>query len=254
MADFLGAVLSDAEPPAPVETIPPQPMAQPAPTEQPAPIAPEKPQEPVIEAALQKPEAGHIPISALMDERDKRKAAEARLAAFEASQQPVAHPDPLDDPEGYNAYLNSQLEGRLAQERAGMSNVMAVQAHGEEAVKSAVGWANERVQSDPVFLLAWQHAFKHEPHPIDWVVRQHQRDAMVSGLGTVSSLDDWFQQEAAKRGYVSQSAPVAAAPIAAVPPVPRPAAPPVSIASEAPASAPAHNDVAADFLGSILRK
>lgn len=248
MEDFLGAVLGDAEPVVSAEPPEAQPAAAPAPTEQPAPAAPETPQEPPTEPVAQpKPDGAHAPISALLDERDRRKAAEARLAALEASQQPAAHPDPLDDPEGYNAYLNSQLESRLAQERTGMSNVMAVQAHGKEAVESAIGWANERVQSDPTFLLAWQHAFKNEPHPIDWVVRQHQRDAMVSGLGGVTSLDDWFQQEAAKRGYAPQSAPVAAATLAAAPPASKPAAPPRSIASDASASAPTVTDAKADF-------
>lgn len=244
MADFLESVLSDAEPQAPVESPEVQAPAEPAPAEHPAPIAPETPQEPAVESPVQaKPDAGYAPISALMDERDKRKAAEAERDQLRQQQEPTERPDPFDDPQGYEAYLGQQLEARVVKERFQMSDVIAKQTHGAEAVEAAVAWATERGKSDPTFAMSYMR----EAHPLDWIVRQHQRDAMVSGLGNVTSLDAWFEQEAAKRGYSSQSAPVAAASVAVVPPVSRPAAPPRSIASEAPASVSTVPDSKAAF-------
>ncbi len=244
MADFLEQVLSDEEPvetpvadePVQVETRKteePQEPVQPAPAEE--------PQEPVQPT---KPENGFVPIAAMLDERDRRKALEAQLQQFQqqAPRQQVEIPDPLDDPQGHYAYLEAQMEQRLAAERFKMSDIMARQAHGAEAVETAVQWAQQKAQQDPMFAASYMR----EAHPLDWIVQQHKRDSFMSQIGDVSSIDDWIAQEAAKRGYVMQSAPVAAAPVA-VPQAPKPAAPPRSIASDASSSAPVAPDVKAEF-------
>lgn len=246
--DFLESVLGEAEPVAPVEATEIQPAAEPAPVEQPAPVVPETPQEPVPQEAQQvQPDGRFVPISAVLDEREKRQAAEARARELEARQQPAQRPDLLDDPDGYEAYLAQELNAGLARQRFEMSDVMARQAHGAEKVDAAVAWAQARAQTDKPFAASYMQ----KPHPIDWIVQQHQRDALLSDIG--DNLDDWFTREAAKRGYAPQSAPVAAAPVAAVPPAPKPVAPPRSIASDAPASAPAVSDET-DFIKGLLTR
>lgn len=243
MADFLETVLSDAEPEVPAEAAPVQeapvvePVAQPEAVEAPAP-----------EPDAKQEEARHVPLPTFLDMRDRAKDLERQLEEARRTQQqaqPQAIPDPIDDPDGFNAYYGNQLGQALAAQKFQMSDVMARQTHTDEVVEAAVDWAAARAAKDPTFAASYMS----EAHPIDWIVRQHKRDAIVSQIGDVPSLDDWFAQEAAKRGYQPQSAPVAAAPqFAAVPLAPKPAAPPRSIASDTSiASAPVTSDNKAEF-------
>lgn len=206
-----------------------------APQEQPKPDAPQEapqevqqPQEPVEqpqpEAAPQpepKQEDHTVPLAKFLDQRDELK----ELRRFKQEQEakaatpPRKMPDPLDDPEGFGAHQNQVLEQRLTAQKFEMSDVIAKQAHGAEKVEAAAEWALERAQKDPVFAAQYMR----EPHPIDWIVRQHQRDGLVSSLPSdVSSLDELIEREIAKRGLTAApAAPAAVTPQSA----PKPAAP-----------------------------
>lgn len=101
------------------------------------------------------PEKDHrIPIRELLDERDRRQAAERekqellqRLAAYERQhQQPPQRPDPIADPDAYAEYMDDTMGGRIqsAAEEARMAAVnlafdLAVDQHGQEAVDTAMG-------------------------------------------------------------------------------------------------------------------
>lgn len=211
-ADVGAAVLGEVE--QPIE----QPVEEASVAE---PIEPVEPQpEPV--AVPEKPEAGYIPIAAMMDERDRRKAAEAQLARFREQQQAPEVPNPFDDPDGYAAHQTQMVEQRLTQERFAMSDMFARQQHGVETVEKAVEWAGARASSDPAFAMSYMR----QQNPIDWIVQQHKRDALLSDIG--ENVDDWFTREAAKRGYAAVGAPVAvtdALPVAQ----PKPAVPPVKV-------------------------
>lgn len=199
--------------------------------------------EPITEPAPVQQQDHNIPLPKYLDERERRKEAERRLAEYEAQQAPSQRPDPLDDPEGYAAHFERQMEERLTGQRLQMSNVMARQSYGADAVDMAVNWAAEKAKVDPLFAAAYMG----EAHPIDWIVRQHKRDGLLSDIG--DNVDDWFTREAAKRGFVSQSAVSVVAPIpVATQPAVRPAAPPRSIASDAAASASVPGDPSADFM------
>lgn len=226
MADFLDDVFpaDDQEQmeaaPEVVEDAP-----NPEPVEE-APVEPEQPaQEP--EPAPQEPEARHVPISAMLDERDKRKALEAERDRYkqeleQARQKPAQNvPDPYDDPQGFAAYQEQRVQEAVTQQRFQMSELMAKQTHGEETVNTAAQWALEKANSDPAFAAAYHR----QAHPIDWIVQQHKRDAILSDIG--DNVDDWFTREAAKRGYapanVAAPAPAVAQTQQATPPakVPR---------------------------------
>lgn len=197
----------------PIEEAPGETVAEvePEPTPEPEPVA-----EPV------RPEPGFVPISVVLDEREKRKAAEARARQFE-QQQPQQAPNPYDDPEGFAAHQQQMVESRLTQERFAISDRYARKEHGAEAVENAVAWAQQRAQADPAFAMSYMR----ETDPIDWIVQQHKRDTLLSDIGDVNKLDDWFAREAAKRGYAAPNAPVAtAAPVAVQP---KPAVPPVKV-------------------------
>ena len=202
--------------------------------------------EPIAETPAVEPEQkqpGFVPLAAMLDERDKRKAAEQGRQALEdqlkAREAPVTVPDPYDDPEGYNQHTQRQIDQMMTAQRFNTSALIAKQAHGVEAVDAAAQWAEERAKTDPSFASMYMR----EEHPIEWIVQQHKRDNLVSQLpNDVSSLDELIEREIAKRGL---TAPIAAQP--AVKPVLKSAEPPRSIASDA---SPANNaiiDPNADF-------
>lgn len=230
MADTLDQMFpaeQEAEIPAEpvVETVP-----EPAET-------PEVTPEPVVEP--QRPEAGYVPIGTVLDEREKRKALEQELNALKQQQAPkAAVPDPYDDPQGFQAYYADQLAQVRQTQKIETSYHLAARDYGKEQVEAAREWAVSKAQSDPVFGQQLEAAFQVEALPLDWVVQQHKRDALLSDIG--DNMDDWFTREAAKRGYQLQSAPVPAAASAVViqQPASKPAMPPRSIASEATPSAP----------------
>jgi hypothetical protein len=97
-----------------------------------APKAGEQPAAAVTPPAAQQPndaDSGQIPAWRLREEAENRRAAEARAQQFErelvelrrnppkAAEQPKPEtkPDPLLDPEGYEAYLERKVEARFAQ-------------------------------------------------------------------------------------------------------------------------------------------
>ncbi len=231
MADFLDDVFA-AEPPVVPEVV--EPVKEPEATVEPT---PEAVKEPTPEPEV-KPEAdkgpGYVPIDALLTERERRQAAERERDEFKRQQQPVQPIDPFDNPEGYAEQQRQFVDERINQVRFEMSDRFARQQHGAEATEAATSWAQEKAKADPVFAASYMR----EPDPIGWIVQQHKRDALLSDIG--DSPDDWFSREAAKRGYVAQSAPVVAPVV--TPPANKPAIPPRSIASDAAAPSAPQSD------------
>jgi hypothetical protein len=208
----------------------------------------EDPQEPVVvelvvEAPLPEKQPGMVPIAALLDERDKRKAAEARIQTQEAPQ--VVIPDPYDDPDGYNRYTQERVDQMIVAQRFETSALIAKQAHGAEVVDAAALWAEEKAKADPSFAAMYMR----ESHPIDWIVQQHKRDGLYSQIPQdVTSLDDFIEREIAKRGLTAPIAPLG------VQPALKAAEPPRSIATDA---SPASNvviDPIADFNAIFTKK
>jgi hypothetical protein len=90
-----------------------------------------------------------------------------------------------------------------------MSDQIARQQHGAEKVDEAATWAMERAQSDPIFAAQYMR----EAHPIDWIVRQHQREGLLKQIG--GDPDDYVRRRAAEMGLIA--APASATPQAATP-------------------------------------
>lgn len=216
------------EPVAPVEAVEahPEPTSGPirgpdgkfasaqAPSE--APPAPEPAA--IMQQPEQRPEPGHIPITALLEERDKRKALEARVAAFEAQQPQPQSPDRYEDPEGYEAWREQQVEARLETQRLDMSERFARKEHGAELVDQAKAWALNRFSQDPLFhqqVLA-------SPDPYEFAVTEFKRDQVLSQFQP-SDYDQFLAWKASNgAGQVQPVAPVA---------IPQSPLPPRSLAS-----------------------
>jgi hypothetical protein len=235
MADFLGEMMSGPSEESPQPDLPAeQPVEQDAPQGEPEQLDPEPVTAPEPEPEALKQEERSIPLATALAWRDEAKEYRRKVEAFEAAQRQPQNPDPLDDPAGFQQHINAQLENRLWEERVSTSARYAEREFGKQDTEAAVTWATERANGDPIFM----QQLRSQIEPVRWIVQQHKRDAMLSGMG--DNPDDWFEQEAAKRGWQKQSAPVAAPiPVVAVAqPVAKPTAPPRSIASERAAPAP----------------
>lgn len=192
------------------------------------PEEPEQPPEPTPEDEAPKEEARTVPLATFLDQRDELRELRRFKAEREAQtrqQQPM--PDPFDDPSGFAAAQQELVEQRLTQERFAMSDMFARQAHGQEAVESAVTWAQERAATDPSFALSYMR----QQNPIDWIVRQHRQDDLIKQIG--DSPDEWVKRRYAE--IMTTAGPAAApAPFAAASPkqAPAPVKVPRSLATQ----------------------
>jgi hypothetical protein len=215
--DFLDGVspIEEALPveatPEPVaEAIAPEPVtSEPTPTPVAAPVAPTP------------PEPGHVPIGALMDERDRRKAAEERVAQFERQQQPTRIPDPLTDPEGALNHTAAAFQSQLIDTKLNLSEVAARRFYGAEAVDAAKDWALQKFSQSP----AYQNEVLSQPDPYDFAVQQYKKDQISSSV----TEDDYkaFQSWKSAQAILAGTSPAASAA-----PQITATSPPRSIASE----------------------
>ena len=201
--DFLGTPPSDE--PQPVVEVAEAVIEKPE-------AAPEPVQEPVIEAKPeQKPEAGHVPMAALLDERDKRKALESRLAEYERNQAARQEPDPNLDPVAWQQHQLQGVHQAVVDTRLNMSEVAARRHYGAELSDAAKHWALGQFQTNPAF----QSQVLNNVDPYDYAITAYQREQIASQV----SADDFKAFQAWK----TANAQVAAAPAASPPsaPVPR---------------------------------
>lgn len=147
-------------------------------------------------------------LNALLAERDKRQAAEReaqelkrqleqfqqRQAPAPAPQQPTEAPDPVMDPQGFQAWIvNEQYR-----QREQISQVAAVRHYGLDKVAAAEQAINAAGRLDPSLIAK----VKSQPDPYGFAVEWHQQQQMLQQVQGYSSLDDLIAAEAVKRGYV----------------------------------------------------
>lgn len=238
--DFLAAVEADNVS-APVEEIEEQPVTAPEQVETPAePIEPEQPapepasplQAPVVET---KPDPGFVPLTVVLDEREKRQKLEAEIAQIRAAQQtqqPQAVPDQWEDPEGYAAFQDQKVQAALYQQNLRWSERIAASEHGKETVDQAKQWGIERCDADPYFNAKVAAS----EDPIGFVVSEWKREQIAAQV----TPDDFAQFQAWKQAQAQLQAP---APQSAAPqPSPSRSIPPRSLAS-APSAGGVMSDV-----------
>lgn len=187
------------------------------------------------EAPVEKPEPGHVPLSALLDERDRRQKAEQQLADAAANAAPVEVPDRETDPEGHEAYVQEQNGLALINQTLNFSEKWARKEHGTELVDAAKSWAIAKFDTDPAF--ASRVLLDADPYEI--AIAEYQQEQLLTKVKDIpaTELDEFLAWKAAKAkgedppepAASAQSQPAAAAQAAA----PAPAKIPRSIASEA---------------------
>lgn len=235
--DFLAAVEADNanEPvtdpaPEPVVEAPEAPAEPELPAPAPEPVNPLTP--PVVDV---KPDPGFVPITVVLDEREKRQKAERELEQIRSQQpQPQAQPipDPLDDPEGYANYQSSAAHSAALNVKLDMSEEFVRQTKGDEIVDNARDWALEQFQLRPGF----QQEVFNQRNPYGYIVQQYEREQIASTV----TADDFAQFQAWKQAQAQLTTQQQPAATAASP---SPAAPPRSLAS-APAAGGMNTEVA----------
>ena len=218
--DFLAAVEADNA--GATVTDEPKVETPPEPTPVEPTVEPEKAEPATLELTelapeQTKPTEGFVPLGAVLDERDKRKAAEARLAQLEAQQQPVQMPDPYEDPEGFAAAQQGQTSAALYQINLRYSERLARVEHGAETVDAAKAWAMAKCDADPLFNAK----IAQSDDPVGLAVTEYRRDEIASKV----TPDDFkaFQAWKEAQGQLQ--------PAPAVPPNSSPAIPARSLAS-----------------------
>lgn len=226
--DFLAAVEADNAG-APEEPVKVELVKEPEPTPEPMPQPePEQPQaaEPLELTTEQidqpKADAADGRLLALLEERDKRKAAEAELRtlreAQQAQQQPVQRPDEWEDPDGARAFDQAEVARQFHQMNLRYSERLAKVEHGAEKVAAALQWAEQKCNNDPHFNAK---AFASDD-PAGFAVAEYDREQIATNV----TPSDFAQFQAWKQaqGQLQQTA-------QAVPPNTASTIPPRSLAS-----------------------
>ena len=177
--DVLSAGDGDDEggtPPSPEPD--PQPEPDPAPAPEPAPAAPAAP---VAPPAPEPEAARHVPITALLDEREKRQALQRRLEELERAQAKPAAPAPeiWDAPDQYVQQHVAPVAQQAQQVRDYFSERLAVQAHGKETVDAALGSMEQAYRSGDPEARAAYNKIMSSPDPYEGLVEWHKRNEVV---------------------------------------------------------------------------
>lgn len=150
---------------------------------------------------------GHrVPLTALLNEREKRQRLEGELATLRTTQETQEadgaltfdFPDPNRDPAGYARAQAGFQNLQLLNERMNFSERFARMKHTDDVVQAAHDWAITRFKADP----SYEERIMHEADPYEAIVKDHK----VQTRGEEVKDDDWtaFQawkaQQAAEAG------------------------------------------------------
>jgi hypothetical protein len=101
---------------------------------------------PIVAERPRPPEPGHVPLSAVLDERERRRAAEARLAEYEAMQREV-----MAQAREAELAPAERVEHALYAQNLRASRRFAEREHGKAAIGALHDWAVARCDADPFF-------------------------------------------------------------------------------------------------------
>lgn len=180
---------------------------------------------------------GHqVPLTALLNEREKRQKAEEALAARTKADQETTNrepltfelPDPKADPAAYAQAQANVAQLSILNERMNFSEKFARKEHTNAVVDAASEWATARFKADP----SYEERIIHEADPYETIVRDFKAQQRIK---EVETDDEWAKyQEWRKANGLSvqgdtgqQLAPTQQQPAAAAQPAatPQPTAP-----------------------------
>lgn len=172
------------------------------PTPEPAPAAPEVAAQPEPAAEQtddrpRDPDTGRfVPISALLDERDKRQATTRKLEEAESELQRLRQPEqPIEmptDPREMVQTLVAEQQRLAFDERLNVSEMLARQTFGDDIVTAAQQAYRVAKQANP----ALHQALQEQLHPYKYVVEWHKQQKLLSEIGT--DPEAWRKAETEK--------------------------------------------------------
>jgi hypothetical protein len=189
---------------------------------------------PVADVGAQADQPGaqaHVPIIALLDERERRQAAERELEALRAQAAPPPQPeipDPYSEPEAFAAFQAERTQYLVLNAKLDVQEEAQRERHGDEVVDAAKKWVEARTAANPSFFPELMS----QRNPWAYAVEQYKRDSAVSSIDT-SELEAF---RAWKQAQTDIAQPQATTPA----PSPTLAKPPKSIASLPAAGGVAH--------------
>jgi hypothetical protein len=140
-----------------------------------------------------------VPLKALHETRDEVKALKQQLAAIaqpQAQPQPFQAPDVFENPEGYTAYIQTQIAQTALNDRLNVSEEMVRQSAGDEAVNAAQDWGRQMLTHNPMFA----QIFYAQRNPYGFLVKEHQRFNAISQLDDPKQLQDFLAWKATQGG------------------------------------------------------
>lgn len=170
----------------------------------------------VAPPATPTPEPQHIPVTALLDEREKRQEAERKAQAMQAQidqiqrQQQQPAPDWLEDPEGAAKFQQQAYQQQISAMRHEQSKYFAEREFGADAVAEAMAWYDRNP--------ALSHQFVNHPSPFHAAVEFYQKQAFLEKID--GSPDAYIDAEVERRiqERMAQAQPVQQQPQKAPPP------------------------------------
>lgn len=154
-----------------------QPQAEPEPQPE-----PKGETEPAAPPAAQPEEPKHIPLTALLDEREKRQKTERErdelaraLQAIRAAQQPQQQPDLMADPQAALAHIEARAAQVAIAEKVKTSRFLAEKEYGAELVNQAYAFFDENPHLS--------HALLNHPSPYHEAVAIYKRHKALQEIG-----------------------------------------------------------------------
>lgn len=146
---------------------------------------------PAAPPAAPEDKAAHIPISALLDERERRQKAEKEAEEgrqFRRQQEARQREAAMQDPEQRRAYEHQQFHGMLMEQRLSQSRFMAEREFGKEEVAAAYAYFDQHPQLS--------HQLLSHPSPFHAAVEFVRRQKIADEVG--SDPEAWRAREREK--------------------------------------------------------
>ena len=159
-------------------------------------------QEEAAPPAAEEKQAQNVPLTALLDEREKRQKYERELEEMRRWRQQVEgqqrQPSFRDNPEAVLSQMQQQQEQRLVAEKLKQSRFMAEREFGKDTVDEAYKYFDEHPQESQALL--------NEPSPFHAAVEHYKRQKLLQEVGSDPEAWREKERERLKKELMSESA------------------------------------------------
>ena len=152
--------------------------------------------------AAEEKQAQNVPLTALLDEREKRQRYEREAEELRRWRQQVEgqqrQPSFRDNPEAVMSQLQQQIDEQLKRQRLINSRMLAEEKFGKEKVAEVYEYFEEHPQES--------HALLNEPSPFHAAVEHYERQKLLQEIGSDPNAWREKERERMKKDIMSESA------------------------------------------------